>query len=123
MRVSHGFVLRSSIQGADQSRGKCGQSRMRPMLKETGNLVALQVAYVRTAKYSVRYQLENRPAREVMIGPNPRTSLVADVRDSQLGESVTVTLSDDGAHMLDWVNHVTEALWKDFPGTWGETDD
>jgi len=90
---------------------------------ETSILVLLRVHYVRTARYAVVYQLRGLPEHQVMIAPNPRTGLVADVRGSQQGDGVTVTLSDDGSHILDWENHTEAALWEDFPGTWGETDD
>ncbi|MEN7528670.1 hypothetical protein [Cupriavidus sp. DL-D2] len=92
-------------------------------MPESGILVALQVDYVRIARYSVRYQLKDLPTHQVMIAPNPRSGLVGEVRASQEGDSVTVTLSEDGSHMLDWENHTEAALWKEFPGTWGEMDD
>jgi hypothetical protein len=76
----------------------------------------------RTPRYQIRYQLEDQSAREAMIGPAPSQLLVARIRASKLGDVVEVTLSEDEASVIDWTNQTLEAIWRDFDGTWGESD-
>jgi hypothetical protein len=105
-----------------------------------GKLAFLTVQYVRTARYRMRhqpeshrtpryrveYRLENQPAHEAMVEPNPRLGLVATIRASKLGDRVQVTMSQDGSRIIDWINETEEALqeavWRDFPAGWGDSD-
>jgi hypothetical protein len=101
-----------------------------------GKLVFVDVEYIRAARYRkshrtsnhrdslyrVRYQLEGKPAGEAMVLPGARPGLVADIRASMLGDIVVVTLSRDEAQIIDWTNQTAEDAWRDFTGTFGETD-
>jgi len=101
-----------------------------------GKLVFVDVEYVRTARYRrshqaashrapryrVRYQIEGKAAKEVMVQPGTRPGLVADIRGSRGGDTVEVTLSPDETQILKWTNQTHEDAWRDFTGTFGETD-
>jgi hypothetical protein len=101
-----------------------------------GRLIFVDVEYVRTARYKrsrqiaspraprylVRYQLEGKVTREAMVLPGARLGLVADIRASMAGDAVVVTLSPDEPQILEWMNQTAEDAWRDFTGTFGETD-
>lgn len=71
---------------------------------ESGYLTSLEVEYVRTARYSVLYQLDGLPVRRVTITAHPRIGLVGRVRESEPGDSVSITTSEDGRRLIDWNN-------------------
>jgi hypothetical protein len=100
-----------------------------------GRLTALNVEYVRraryptrrqteshrTPRYRVRFQIEGEPAQEAMVGPNPPAHLVSTIRGSGSGDVVEIVLSADAGQILGWTNKTSDALWHGVD-TWGESD-
>ena len=81
-----------------------------------------QVESHRTPRYHVRYQLDGQPAHEAIVGFDPSQGLVGRIRGSRPGDMVEVLLARDGKSIVGWINKTEDELWRDFDGTWGESD-
>jgi hypothetical protein len=84
------------------------------MMLEAGVLALVEVELEprrnRQLSYRVRYQLEGSPARLVQALPSSQRYLIATIRDSEIGDSVRIRLTDDGSKLIEWRNLTEETL-------------
>jgi len=93
---------------------------------EIGVLASIDVRFERSkshqSHYRIRYQLEASAPRMVQAHASSQQYLIATIRDSQIGDSVCVHLSDDETEILGWVNSTEDGLLSRMGRTWAEAD-